>query len=199
MSLQVGTLDRRYAAALLVSVVLFALMEWGPFGNQSSSPAVVAPTETVPMAEKRLQKVRQAAATVPAKEKILKQAQGELATRETGLLKGDTKAQAQAQLSELVQTVAKSNGIEIHGVERWTEQVVTGDYGEVGVEVAFTCGIEQLINLMAALADQQQILATNEVRITGGTDKKKQVQVRMVVSGIVPRGLLPQKKQGATS
>jgi Tfp pilus assembly protein PilO len=199
MSLQVGSLDRKHAAALLVSVVLFALFEYGPFGNHSSTPTVVAPTESIPMAEKRLEKLRQAAATVAAKEKILKQAQTELATRESGLLKGDTQAQAQAQLSELVQSVAKSNGIEIHGVERWTEAVVTPDYGEVGVEVAFTCGIEQLINLLAALADQQQILATNEVRISGGTDKKKLIQVRLVVSGVVPRSLLPQKKIGASS
>jgi len=196
MSLQVGTLDRRYAFVLLAAVVAFVLLKSGPFA--SSDTVVVAPTESIPMAEKRLEKLRQAAATVAAKEEILKQAQAELATRESGLLKGDTQAQAQAQLIELVQSVAKSNGIETHGVERMTEAVVNGDYGEVGVEVAFNCGIEQLVNLLAALADQPQILATNEVRISGGSDKKKMVQVRLGVSGIVPRKLLPEKKAGTT-
>jgi Tfp pilus assembly protein PilO len=197
MSLQVGTLDRRYGVALLAAVAAFVLLKAGPFASQDTP--VVAPTESIPGAEQRLEKLRQAAATVPAKEEILKQAQAELAARESGLLKGDTRAQAQAQLIELVQSVAKANGIETHGVERMTENVVNGDYGEVGVEVAFTCGIEQLVNLLAALADQPQILATNEVRITGGSDKKKMVQVRLGVSGIVPRKLLPERKAGTTS
>jgi Tfp pilus assembly protein PilO len=194
MSVQVGNLDRRHGIALLAALVAFVVLKSGPFASQNTQ--VVAPTETIAGAEQRLEKLRQAAATVPAREAILKQAQAELATRESGLLKGDTKAQAQAQLIELVQSVAQANGIGIHGVERMTEAVVNGDYGEVGVEVVFNCGIEQLVNLLAALADQPQILATNEVRIAGGTDKKKLVQVRLDVSGIVPRKLLPEKKPG---
>ncbi len=60
--------------------------------------------------------------------------------------------------------------------------------------VTFTCGIEQLVNLLAALANQPQILATNEIQVTGGTDKKKNVQVRLSLSGVVPRKLVPEKK-----
>ena len=199
MSLQVGTLDRKYAAMLLVSVVLFFLLKFGS-SSSSEGTAVVAVTDSIPLAEKRLEKLRQAAATVSAKEEIQKQAKAELASRETGLLKGDTKEQAQAQLLELVQGVAKANGIETRGVERYTESVIDSDYGEVGVEITFGCGIEQVINLLAALADQPQILATNAIHINTSADiKKKLVQVRMGVSGIVPRKLLPQKKVGTTS
>jgi len=197
MSLQVGTLDRRYAVALAAALGAFLVLKAGPFASHDT--AVVAPTESVSMAERRLEKVRQAASTVPARESILKQAQAELAAREKGLLQGDTKAQAQAQLIEVVQSVAKANGIETHGVERMMESVVNADYGQVGVEVAFTCGIEELINLLAALADQPQILATDDVRISGGGDKKKKVQVRLAVSGIVRRKLLPEKKAGGNS
>jgi hypothetical protein len=59
--------------------------------------------------------------------------------------------------------------------------------------VAFTCGIEQLVNLLAALGNQAPILATNEISVVGGTDKKKNVQVRLTVSAVVPRKLLPKK------
>lgn len=198
MSLQVGTLDRKYAALLVVSVILFALLKFGSSSGQGT--AVVGTTDSIPLAEKRLEKLRQQAATLQAKEEIVKQARAELATREAGLLKGDTKEQAQAQLLELVQAAAKANGIETHGVERYTEAVVDNDYGEVGVEISFGCGIEQVINLLASFADQPQILATNELRISSSNDlKKKQVQVRLAVSGIVPRKLLPQKKVGTTS
>jgi len=192
MSLQVGTLDKKYAAMLVVALILFAIFKLGSSGDRTT--AVVGATDTIPLAEKRLEKLRQMKATVPAKEEILTQAEKELAARESGLLKGDTKEQAEAQLVELVQGVAKANGIETRGVERYTDAVINSDYGEVSVEVAFNCGIEQLVNLLAALADQPQILATNDVRVTGGTDKKKIIQVRLGVSGIVPRKLLPQKK-----
>ena len=74
---------------------------------------------------------------------------------------------------ELVQSVAKANGIETHGVERMTEAVVNGDYGEVGVEVAFTCGIEQLVNLLAALADQPQLVTTEEFRQSRRTTRRR--------------------------
>src|SRR5690348_3169971 len=196
--MQVGTLDRKYAAVLLLAVVVFLVLKFGPFGGQDAVK-IVSPVETIPMAEKRLEKLRQAAATLPAKQELLKQAQSELAVREAGLLKGDTKQQAQAELIELLQTVARANGIETHGVERMTETVVNSDYGEVTVEVAFSCGIEQLVNLLASLADQPKILATNAVRLNGGSDKKKLIQVRLAVCGIIPRKLLPEKKPGAAS
>jgi hypothetical protein len=54
--------------------------------------------------------------------------------------------------------------------------------------------MEQLVNLLAAIGNQPEILATNEIHISGGSDKNKNVQVRMVVSAAVPRKLLPEKK-----
>jgi hypothetical protein len=198
MSLQVGTLDRKYATYLIVALVLFAIFKFG--GSSHNDTAVVAATDSIPLAEKRLDKLRQLAATVPAKGELEKQAKSEVDARESGLLKGDTKEQAQAELLQVLQAVAKANAIETHGVDRYTEAVINGDYGSVGVEITFTCGIEQLINLMAALADQPQILATDDVRINSGNDvKKKLIQVRLGVSGIVPRKLLPQKKVGTTA
>jgi hypothetical protein len=62
--------------------------------------------------------------------------------------------------------------------------------------VSFVCGIEQLVNLLAALANNQpQILATNEISVVGGSDKKKNIQVRLTLSALVPRKLIP--KRGA--
>ena len=81
------------------------------------SPAVVTASESVPMAEKRLERLRQIAATVPGKEALMKQAAGELESREKGMLKAETGAQAQAQLQELLHQVGAANGIDIRGVE----------------------------------------------------------------------------------
>jgi hypothetical protein len=193
----IGNLDRRSRTWLIAGAALLipaAAWRLGLFAG--SDTGAVAAADAIPVAEKRLESTRVKAASVPGKEARLRQAQTELAAREKGILKADTKAQAQAQLLEMVQGVAKANGIEVRGVERMGELVVSGDYGEVSVDVAFVCGIEQLVNLMAALADQPQILATNELRVIGGSDKKKNIQVHLSVGALVPRKLLPEKKGG---
>jgi hypothetical protein len=193
----IGNGDRRSRAVWLIGAALLipaAAWRFGLIGGSDAGtvPAAVA----IPIAESRLAALRVRAASVPAKQERLGRAQAELATRETGILKADTKAQAQAQLIEMVQAIARANGIEARGVERMGELVVSGDYGEVNVELAFACGIEQLVNLLAALADQPQIMAVNTLRVSGGTDKKKTIQVRLSVGALVPRKLLPEKKGG---
>ena len=60
--------------------------------------------------------------------------------------------------------------------------------------VPFTCAIEQLVNFLAALANESAILATSEIHISGGSDKKKNLQVRLSLSGVVPRKLVPVRK-----
>jgi len=193
----VGSLDRRSQAWLIVGAILLvpaAAWRLGLFSGPDSG--AVAAADAIPIAERRLESTRIKAASVPAQEARLKQAQAELATREKGILKADTKAQAQAQLLELVQGVAKANGIEVRGVDRMGEAVLSADYGEVSIDIAFVCGIEQLVNLMAALGDQPQILATNAVRISGGSDKNKNIQVHLSVGGLVARRLLPDRKGG---
>lgn len=193
----IGNLSRRSRAMLVTGAALLipgAAWRFGLFGG--SDAGTVSAADAIPIAEHRLAALRVRAASVPAKEERLHRAKAELTTRETGILKADTKAQAQAQLIELVQGVGRANGIEVRGVERMGELVLTDDYGEVNVEVAFVCGIEQLVNLMAALADQPQAMAIDTMRVTGGADKKKNIQVRLTVGALVARKLLPEKKGG---
>src|SRR5579872_6944162 len=147
----VGSIDRRQVILLAAGLAVIAILRFVVLADRTGS-AVVAPTESIPLAERRLERLRQMASTLNGEEQMLKQAQAELATREAGMLKADTRPQAQAQLINLVQAVAKANGIDSHGVERMADALVSNDYGEVTVEVAFTCGIEQLVNLLAALA-----------------------------------------------
>jgi hypothetical protein len=193
MPLEVGKLDRRMAFILAGAVALILILRFGVYGGGGAS--VVAPNDSIPMAEKRLARLRQLAATVPGKDDLVAHAKAELNDREKGILQADTEAQAQSQLLEMMQSIAKSNGIDARGSQGATGQAIGDDYGEIGQTVAFTCGIEQLVNLLAALANEPQILATNEIVVAGGNDKKKNVQVRLTVSAIVPRKLIP--KRGA--
>jgi hypothetical protein len=196
MTMTLGTLDRKTLGILVGGVLAVLVLRFGVYRD---TPApVVAPAQSIPLAENRLERMRQLAATVPGKETVLKQAMVELGMRESGILKADTAAQAGAQLLDVIRRAAMANGIDARGAEEVNRvKPLANDYGEVAVTVTFTCGIEQLINFLASLANEPQILATNEINIATANDKNKNVQVRLSLSGVVPKKLVPAKK-GAT-
>lgn len=191
----VGTLDRRMLLILVGGLLLIGILRFGVYGGRETS--VVAPADSIPLAERRLQRLREVSATVPAREAVLKQAAAELESREKGMLKADTVPQAQALLQEVIRSVGAANGIDARGMEDWRFKPMANDYGEVSVTVTFSCAIEQLVNFLAALANEPELLATNSIQITGGNDKKKNIQVRLSLSGVVPRKLIP--KRGANA
>jgi cell division protein FtsB len=186
-------MNRRLLYAVLLVLSVLVGVKYAFFGD-SGAPVVAAREDSIPAAERRLESLRKVAATVPAEEALYKKAAAELSAREVGLIKANTEEEARIALLELVQNTARVNQVEIRGNQEFREKVLSDDYGEVSVAVTFTCGIEQLVNLLAAIGNQPEILATNEIHISGGNDKNKNVQVRMVVSAAVPRKLLPEKK-----
>jgi hypothetical protein len=195
MKMDFGTLERKTIILWIAGVAVILILRFVVLADRS--PAVVTASESVPMAEKRLERLRQIAATVPGKEALMKQASGELESREKGMLKVETGAQAQAQLQELLHRVGGSNGIDIRGVEDMRIKAFGSDYGEASVTVRFTCLIEQLVNLLAALANEPEMLSTNEIQVNGGTDKNKTIQVRLTLSGVVSKKLVPKNTGGA--
>jgi len=190
-----GTLDKKTAILGVLGVVAVLVLRFVVMADRT--PEVVAVSDSVPAAERRLERLRQIAATVPGKEVVYKQAAAELQTRETGVLKAETAAQAQAQLQDTLHRLGQLNGIDIRGVEDARIKSMATDYAEASVTVRFTCLIEQLVNLMAALASQQALISTNEVQVTGGPDKNKTIQVRLTLSGVVPKKLAQEKKPGS--
>jgi Tfp pilus assembly protein PilO len=191
----VGTLDRKNAIRLGIGVAAILILRFGVMSDRNQT--AVGVTDSVPAAEKRLAILRQSAATVPGKEALLKQVTAELESRENGMLKAETGAQAQAQLSELLHATGAANGIDIRGMEDWRVKPLGSDYGEVSVAVRFTCKIEQLVNFLAALANVPQMLSTNQIAVNGTTDpKNKSIQVRLSLSGVVSKKLVP--KTGST-
>jgi Tfp pilus assembly protein PilO len=194
----IGTISRKQIGILVLGLALLAVRLVTLLRDTSPAP-VVASADSIPIAEHRLERLRQLAATVQGKEAVLKQAQAELRTREAGILKADTAAQAGAQLLDIIRRIGMANGIDVRGAEEVNRiRPLATDYGEVSVAVNFTCGIEQLVNFLAALADEPQILATNEINISGGNDKNKNVQVRLSLSGIAPKKLVPDRRGIAT-
>ena len=187
-----GQRDRRALIALAVAAAICAAIWFWP---QPSTDAA-AMKEGVAQAERRLTRLRRLAAAVPAREEIDKRVSAELARREAGLINAETAAQAQAQLLQVVRRVAgaQSPPLEIRGSEFAPVQPFGDAYGEVLVTIATESEIEQVLNFIADLSKQPELIATSNLQFKQAHPKKKTVPVRMTISGIVPRRLVPQKK-----
>ena len=193
--------DRRALAFLAVSAILTLVYMYWPAGP-AAPVAAVAPADSVSFTEKRLARLRDTAASVPATEDVMKRVSAELATREKGLIVADTAAQAQAQLIQIIRRLgsAESPPIEIRATELGPIRQFGDAYGEADVSVQIECRIDQLVNLLAGLASQPELVATSDLRVMSGNVKDKTVGARLTVAGIVPRKLIPEKRTntGAT-
>jgi hypothetical protein len=186
---------RRALASLGVSVILSA-MYWAY--TTYSIPATVAPVgaDSASTAEKQLDRLRQLAATVPAKEAILQSVQADLDKREANFIGGDTAAQAQAQLLQNLRKLCASATppIDVRSVELGSVVPLGDFYGAANVAILIDCPIEQLVNLLTAIASQPELIYTSELRLTSQNNpKEKTVGVRIGVTGVVSRNLVPGK------
>jgi len=186
------TRDRRAVALLGLGLLTVIVLRYGVYGQRQT--AVVAATDSVPLAEKRLARLTQVAATVPAKQSLAKKISSEVTLREKGIIQAPTAQQAQAHLLETIRRVAKAEHIDVRGGEFPELRPLGNEYGEAAVSVNFECHIEDLVNFLADLTKESELLATNEVRVASGNPKTKMLSVRLTLAGVVPRGLVPVKK-----
>lgn len=179
------------AAALAVWAVL--KMTWKP------PDAAAAPEfDSIASAESRLVRLRRQASLVPGREQTLKLATAELESREKAVIQAETAAQAQAQLLAAARRAAAAlpQPVEFASTELAREVTPLGDqYGEVMVSVTFVCQIENLVNLLAELTAQPEAIATRDMRIQQRQTKdQKAIAVRLTLSGLVPRKLVPERR-----
>jgi hypothetical protein len=191
--MNLSTRDRRALAILAVAVPLFLIYYFWPESGSAPAPTAAA-SSSVPLAEQRLARLRELAATVPAKEDVLRKVSADLASYEKGLIQADTAAQAGAQLIQMLRRLAAADAIEIRATEIGPVTAFGDAYGSANVAVQVECRVEQLVNLLAALAAQPELVATSDLRITSSNPKEKTVGVRLSVTGLVPKKLVPQKK-----
>lgn len=195
--------ERRLLAILPVAVglmLVYRFMTPAPPSTAGKTATPIAGTaQSVKAAELYLDKLKRRAATVPKREEVLKQARTELDAREANLVLGDTAAQAQAQLLQILKAVGRKQQppLDIRGQEIGQTKPFGPYYGEVFVTVGFDCQIHQLVNFLADLANEQKEIATDEIHLGAGREKDKVMPVRLTVAGLVPRRLVPEKKGAA--
>jgi len=187
-----STRDQRALILLGTGLLTVLVLRFGVYGDKQS--AVVAASDSIPIAEKRLTRVRQAAATVPAKQNLLKNLNAQAELREKGIIHAPTAQQAQAHLLETIRRVGKGEGIDVRGGEFPELSPMGDEYGEAAVSVNFDCRIEQIVNFLAALTKETELIATREVRIASANPKEKSLSVRLTLAGVVPRNLVPAKR-----
>jgi hypothetical protein len=186
------TRDRRALVLLGSGLLTVVVLRFGVY--RDSQTTVVEAKNSIPLAEKRLARLRQTQTLVPAKQAAVKTVSAAVALREKGILRAPTAQQVQAHLLETIRRVGKTEGIEVRGGEFPEVRPLGEEYGEAAVSVNFECRIEQLVNFLAALTREPELLATNEVRVSSANPKDKTVGVRLTLAGVVPRNLVPVKK-----
>ena len=188
--------EKKLVLWLVPAVLVFVILQFVVLKDDKQ--AVVGQTrssESTSQAEKRLAKLRQIAATVPAKQKVLDTVDADLAAREKGVIQVETAPQAQARLLEITSRVAKAEGIDLRGGDFGQPKVISVDYGEVYAAVSFTCAIEKYVNFMAGLSHEPDLIGPTEIHVTSTMNAKdKTVTVRMTLAGLVPKRLIPEKK-----
>jgi hypothetical protein len=184
--------DKR--ALVLLGVALIVVLIWKAASGGGPDLRVATAADSVPQAERRLHRLRQIAATLAGKEELFRKVSDEVAAREKGMIVADTGQQAQAQIQQLLRKQGANWGIEVRGAEFGQVKPLGSDYGEAPVSVSFDCAIEQLVNFLSALGSQPEILGTSDIRVNTGNPKDKRIGVRLTVSGVVPKKLIPEKK-----
>lgn len=191
--------ERRLLVVWAAAMALGGIYYW--FSNSTSSSSAggakaSVPAESIDRTGKRLAALRKQAATLPGKQAVLKQVSNELAQREKNLVPGDTAEQAQAQLLQIVKRVAQQQAppLEVGQVELGRPRTFGSAYGQVSVSISITCRIEQLVDFLAALSAQPELVATEEIRFGASQAKLKTMPVRLTVSGLVAKRLVPKEK-----
>ena len=193
--------ERDKRALMLLAAVSVVLVGWWLGSGEDKSVQVVTAVDTVPSAERRLARLRQISAAVPGRQQAFAQAAAELDKRERGLIQADTAAQAQAQMLQILVRLGKKQTppLDMRNTEVGQIKPLGANYGEVVVAANFDAGIEQLVTFLSELTAQKELIATTDLRIGAAHPKAKTVPVRVTLSGVVRRDLVPDKKSPGAS
>jgi hypothetical protein len=185
-----------FAAASLIVQGIYTYWPTGSTPTVATGSAQTPSMQSMEQAEARLARLRDIAASVPAKETVLKSVAAELATRENGLIQADTAQQAQALLIQMIRQLALSEAVpvEIRSTEIGAVVPYGDAYGAVSIAVQMECRVEQLINLLAAVGSRPELVAPSELRVSSSSPKEKTLGVRLTLTALVPRKLVPEKK-----
>lgn len=183
--------EKRLVLLIVPALLIALILRFTVYSD--AAPVAATGADSIQLGQQRVARLRQLKSLLPAREAVMKQTAADLAVREKGLIPGDTAAQAQAALLEAARRVGKADQIDIRGGD-FPAPKVFGEYGMVFASVSFECHVEQLVNFLADLGRQPELMVPSEERISAGPQKQKTINVRIVLAGAVAKKLIPEKK-----
>jgi general secretion pathway protein M len=116
-----------------------------------------------------------------------------LARTEAQFLSGASPAVASADLQEILKNLAKEQGVQLSSTKVLPAREA-GPYLEVPVQVQLTASLSQLVSLLYHLEHHKKLLfipdlEINAPRWTKGDKQEAPLQVNLVVSGVIKKGV----------
>ena len=183
--------DRKALILLGAAVALFLVLQLDILAP-SSATATTSSDAALDVLEQRLQLAQVQARQRPLTEAELSAAERRLQKLESRLLESEDSALAQAEMRSLVGDLLKAEGIPLDSSRFGTVRLEQDHYTQVPLVVEFTCGIEQMVNLMATMANSARLLTTREIRVQPQQREVKSIHVRMTVVGYLPVDRTPE-------
>jgi hypothetical protein len=195
MSAQLSARDRRALLLLAVALAVTLIVKYAGEGE----PGVVEPEYTSARGERSLLQLRKMAGSAPARQEVRDRLAKELESREKGLIVAENAAQAQAQLLQVLRRVARAQQppLNFRSTEFLPAAAFGESYGRIAVSINVDWGIEQIVNFLADLGNQPELLAATDLQFSMTQTREKTIPARMVISGLVPKRLAPAAKEGA--
>jgi hypothetical protein len=188
--------ERRLLTAMIPALLIIFVIGYWPESSEVAPPQDTG--AAIEAIQQRLAKARATAALIPARANSKKQLEAELATIEKRLVIADTPAQAQSQLLQIFRRVARAQGSSIDmrssdlGLVR-----PSGEYAEISMNVSFDSQIEGLVNLLADLASQPELVSWRDLRVVSPDSKQKRITVNMTLVAMAPKKLVPAPPKNA--
>lgn len=190
--------DKRALAILGVALGLFAVLQLDIFQPSSGGGSGAGASE-IEALEQRLAVAQLEARQRPVHDADLNAALAELGRLEAGLLQSADSALAQAEMRTVVGDLLTAEGVAMQGSRFGTVELEETDYAKVPLVVDFTCGVDQLVNLMAAVANAPQLLTTRDITIRPANADVKSLRVQLTVAGYLPSERTPDLLERASA
>ncbi|MBI4459150.1 MAG: hypothetical protein HY648_03700 [Acidobacteria bacterium] len=139
----------------------------------------------LPVQEQTLVKYRQAVAAAGLRSAETTSLEARLREAEAGLLAGESAALASAELQDLVKQLTAAQSINVGSSNFLPTRPVGEDYVQVPLGMQFQCRIDQLVNLLQAVAQSPKNLRVLRLQIQAISAAEKLLQVNLTVGGLM--------------
>lgn len=172
-----------------IAVAVFVILQ---FAVMPAWDSLQERREEIPIREKQLIKSRQMALETTSFTAAANSAEARLREAEAGLLGSTTASVAAAELQDVVKQISSSEAIEIRSNQFLPAKPLSVDYTEVPVGIDIQCRLDQLVSLLARLAQAPKYVAVQKLTISSSNNKEKTVGAHLQLAGVMRS---EQKKQ----